>query len=116
MKKVILVLAVIFSVSMFAQEVKPKFEKVEGDLVKATYFHDNGEIAQTGFLFKGKLHGDWFMYDLEGKKIASGSYENGERAGKWFFWNEAILKEVDFVDNRIKYVKNWNQSEVVTRQ
>ncbi|NNL09922.1 MAG: nicotinic acid mononucleotide adenyltransferase [Croceitalea sp.] len=116
MKNILFIVAFVFSLNMVAQELKPKFEKIEADLVKATYFHDNGEIAQTGFLLKGKLHGDWFMYDIKGKKIASGSYENGERAGKWFFWNDAILKEVDFVNNRIADVKNWNQTEVVTRQ
>jgi len=93
--------------------VKPTFEK-EGKMIKATYFHDNGEIAQTGYLVSGKLHGQWYMYNVEGKKVATGKYNNGKRTGKWLFWNGDILKEVDFVDNRIANVKKWNQSEVVS--
>ncbi len=115
MKKVLLILAVMFSVGMYAQNTKPTLEKV-GKMVKATYFHENGEIAQTGYLLKGKLHGQWFMYDVKGKKIASGKYVDGKREGKWFFWEGEILREVDFENNRIASVKNWNQSEVVSVQ
>ncbi len=113
MKKIVFVLAMLFAVSISAQTIKPKFEK-EGKQVKATYFHDNGEVAQTGYLLNGELHGQWYMYNVEGKKIATGRYQNGKRTGKWFFWKGDILKEVDFQDNRIAYVKNWNQSEVVS--
>ncbi len=113
MKRGIILLAILFSVCSYAQDIKPTFEK-EGKMVKATYFHDNGEIAQTGYLMDGKLHGQWYMYSLEGKKLATGKYTNGKRAGKWFFWKDDILKEVDFEDNRVAYVKNWNQAEVVS--
>lgn len=113
MKKAVLLLAMMFSVYMFSQDNKPTFEQV-GKMVQATYFHDNGEIAQTGYLLKGKLHGQWFMYDVEGKKIASGKYIDGRRQGKWFFWEGEVLKEVDFKNNKIVAVKNWNQSEAVS--
>ena len=113
MKKAIFILAVMFSVCMYSQGTEPTLEKV-GKMVKATYFHENGEIAQTGYLLKGKLHGEWLMFDTNGKKLASGSYENGKKVGKWLFWKGDVLKEVDFADNRIVNVKNWNQSEVVS--
>lgn len=113
MKKAIFFLAVMFSVCMYPQDTEPTFEKV-GKVVKATYFHENGEIAQIGYLLKGKLHGQWFMYNVDGKKIASGKYNEGKKSGKWFFWEAQILKEVDFANNRIVNVKNWNQSEVVS--
>lgn len=110
-----MILGVLFSVYMYPQNTEPTLEKV-GKMVKATYFHDNGEIAQTGYLMKGKLHGQWLMYDVDGKKIASGKYENGKRTGKWLFWQDEVLKEVDFVDNQITGIRNWNQSQVVSVQ
>jgi len=113
MKKAVLIFAVLFSVGIYAQDTKPTLEKV-GKMVKVTYFHDNGAVAQTGHLLKGKLHGQWLMYDAKGKKIASGKYSNGKKQGKWFFWEGEVLREVDFSDNRIVEVKNWNQSEVVS--
>ena len=115
MKTAVLILGLVFSVYMYPQSTEPTLEKV-GKLVKATYFHDNGEIAQTGYLMKGKLHGQWLMYDVNGKKLASGKYENGMRTGKWLFWQDEVLKEVDFVNNQIMNVKNWNRSEVVSIQ
>ncbi len=113
MKKAVLFLAVMFAVGVSAQDTEPTFEKM-GNMVKATYFHDNGEIAQTGYMLNGKLHGDWVMFNVEGKKIATGQYENGQKTGKWFFWKNDELSEVDFTDNRIVEVKNWSQGDAVT--
>ncbi|RYC50744.1 toxin-antitoxin system YwqK family antitoxin [Flagellimonas olearia] len=113
MKKAIFFMALMFSVYMYPQDTQPTFEKV-GKMVKATYFHENGEMAQTGYYLNGKLHGQWLMYNAEGKKIASGAYMDGQRTGKWFFWEGDLLREVDFSDNRIASVKNWNQSEIVS--
>lgn len=115
MKKAVFFLAVMFSVCIYAQNTEPTVEKV-GKMVKATYFHENGEIAQTGYMMNGKLHGQWLMYNTEGKKIASGKYVEGKKSGKWFFWKDELLKEVDYDANRIVNVKNWNQSEVVSVQ
>ena len=113
MKQSILLLVMVFSVCMYSQGTEPTLEKV-GKMVKATYFHENGNIAQTGYMLKGKLHGQWFMYTDNGKKIASGKYDDGKRAGKRCFWEGEIVKEVDYLDNRIVGVKNWNKSEIVS--
>lgn len=112
MKRAVLLLAAIFTIGAYAQETKPSYEQV-GKMVKATYFHDNGEISQTGFYLDGKLHGQWRMYDELGKKIATGKYDMGKRSGKWFFWEDESLKEVDFTDNRITNVVRWNNAEAV---
>jgi len=116
MKKVLVLMAVLLAGSMYPQQqTEPKYEKL-GKVVKATFYHDNGLVAQTGYLLKGKLHGQWLMYNAAGKKIASGKYDNGKRTGKWFFWEGAILQEVDFVNNRMTNVKKWNQAEIVAIQ
>ena len=97
---------------MQAQDKEPLFEK-EGKMVKATYYHDNGAIAQMGHLLDGKLHGEWTMFDSAGKRIATGHYMGGVRTGKWFFWNDDLMKEVDFVDNKIVSVVQWVEGEPV---
>jgi len=105
MKTITFFLALFLTVAVSAQDIKPTFTK-EGDKVIATYFHDNGEIAQTGEFLKGKLHGEWSMFNNEGDKIASGAYLNGKKTGKWFFWKGEELKEVDFEDSRIVNITN----------
>tara|TARA_R110002051_G_scaffold250833_1_gene310184 strand:- start:4093 stop:4443 length:351 start_codon:yes stop_codon:yes gene_type:complete len=112
MKTITLFLALFLTVTIFAQETKPTFTK-EGNKVIATYFHDNGQVAQTGEFLKGKLHGEWNMFDEEGKKIASGEYVNGKKTGKWFFWKGEELKEVDFEDSRIVNVTQYKSKEAV---
>lgn len=100
MKAITLFLALFLTVAIAAQDKTPTFTK-DGNKVIATYFHENGEIAQTGEFLKGKLHGEWNMFDEAGQKIASGAYMNGKKTGKWFFWKDKELKEVDFEDSRI---------------
>jgi len=113
MKKAILFLALIFSFAMNAQEIKPNFEK-EGKLVKATYFHENGEVSQTGYFLKGKLHGTWVMYNKEGQKVVVGNYTNGLKNGTWVYNEGEKLREVAFVNNKIaSVVKKENPNPVV---
>lgn len=106
--KNILTFALILMVTItFAQEVKPKFEK-QGDLTEATFYHDNGTVAQTGFFDKNnKLEGTWLSYDVKGNKTAVGNYKNGVKVGKWLFWNENSLKEVDYENNKIAGFSEW---------
>ncbi|WP_353777012.1 nicotinic acid mononucleotide adenyltransferase [Winogradskyella sp. 3972H.M.0a.05] len=111
MKKIV-VFALMFSVlSIYGQEtIKPKVEK-KGDMTEVTYYHDNGTIEQQGtFNADGKLHGVWKSYDLDGNKTAVGNYDNGKKVGKWFFWSEDTLKEVDYIDSRVVSVNQWSNS------
>ncbi len=112
MKKIVFFIALIASVGVYAQEKSPSYE-IEGEIVKATFYHNNGEVSQTGFFVDKKLHGEWKMYNESGKKIAMGQYENGVKTGKWFFWKDAGLSEVDFANNQIAKVIEWNNAEAV---
>lgn len=114
MKKYISIIAILLvTVSLTAQEQNIKTEK-KGDLTEATYFHANGEISQHGFFNEdGKLQGTWKQYNIEGKKIAVGNYDNGIKVGKWFFWTDNTLKEVDYLDSKIVSVNNWNNKTTV---
>lgn len=112
MKSIATSLALLFSAMLMAQNIEPKFEK-DGNMLKGTYFHENGKVAQTGFFLNGKLHGEWKMYDEEGTKIAMGEYVEGTKTGKWFFWEGKVLKEVDYADNRIAHVTTWNNEKSV---
>ena len=103
MKKLMMILVMAFTFGAVAQDVEPKFEK-EGDKVKATYFHANGEIAQQGYFMNEKLDGEWKMFNEKGDKIAMGNYSKGAKTGTWMFWEGDIVKEVNFSDNRIAAV------------
>ncbi|WP_211165434.1 toxin-antitoxin system YwqK family antitoxin [Flavobacterium silvaticum] len=113
MKKYILA-AVMMSVIAVSAHNGPKLEAV-GGLVKATYYHDNGSIAQQGFFKDGKADGKWVAFDANGNKKSIGEYSKGQKTGKWFFWNEQTLSEVDYADSRVAAVKNWKQEAVANR-
>ena len=83
MKKYMIIGAALISGMVFAQK-EPKLEVV-GNMVKATYYFDNGQIQQEGFFKDGKLEGKWVAFDANGIKKSIGEYSNGEKTGKWLF-------------------------------
>ncbi|WP_411765945.1 toxin-antitoxin system YwqK family antitoxin [Winogradskyella sp. A3E31] len=114
MKKISVILMILCVGFTFAQEkTQPKLEK-KGDVTEATYFHDNGEVEQIGtFNEEGKLHGTWTSFDKQGNKVAVGKYDNGKKVGKWFFWSDDTLREVDYLDSRIVSVNKWDSKTKV---
>lgn len=125
MKKIILLLALTLTANVaFAQDCKKvckaKMKKCEtkssyvlnGDLIQATLFHDNGEIAQTGFYtLDNKLQGEWISYDDKGEKTATAFYDNGEKVGTWIFYHGNTMKEVSYERSKIAEVKTWTNTD-----
>tara|TARA_R110002124_G_scaffold103927_1_gene253319 strand:+ start:143 stop:496 length:354 start_codon:yes stop_codon:yes gene_type:complete len=108
MKK-ILTLALFFTFTISnAQEIDPTYEK-SGDMVKATYYYQDGSVKEQGFFKDKKLTGQWISYNQQGEKTMIANYKNGKKAGKWFAWNKNTLKEITYNNNSVTNVKNWNQ-------
>lgn len=108
MKKIMILGALVLSAMSFAQTAKPILAQ-EGSLVKATYYYDNGQIQQQGHYKDGKLEGSWVAFDTNGNKKSIGEYTNGQKTGKWFFWSDQSLSEVDYSGSRVAKVKSWKQ-------
>ena len=107
MKTAIVLFALVFTTIGYSQKEKDIKLNQETNLFEATYYHDNGEVSQEGtFDLNGKLHGEWTSYDASGTKVSEGNYTNGVRTGKWFFWSEDAVKEVEFSNNAIASVIN----------
>ena len=94
-----LFIAIFALVGMVAQEKSPTFEK-DGDLVKATYFYDNGAIKEMGYFKNDKLHDQWISYDASGKITVVANYNNGIKEGKWYIVGEDSIKEVTYAANK----------------
>ena len=125
MKKIILLLAFVLCANLaFAQNCKavcktkvklcePKNSYVlNGDLIEATLYHDNGAIAQTGFYtLDNKLQGKWISYNTKGEKTAVANYENGAKVGTWIFYHGDTMKEVHYESSKIAEVKTWTNTD-----
>ena len=114
MKNIAIIAMLLVSTLTFAQNKTPKLEEVNG-LVKATYYFDNGQIQQEGFFKDGKLDGKWISYDVNGNKKAIAEYNNGQKTGKWFFWNDKSLSEVDYSNSAVAAVKTWNKEVIADK-
>lgn len=113
MKKIVLLLVMAFAANIaFAQTcVKKDSYVLNGDIIEATLYHDNGTIAQTGFYTKeNKLQGEWISFDIHGNKTAVASYDNGEKVGTWLFYNGTEMKEVTYTNSKIAQVKTWTNT------
>ena len=96
----------------FAQQAPKNTYKVKKGLIEATLYHDNGQIAQTGFYTKdNKLHGEWISYDAQGNKTAVAQYNKGMRVGTWMFYQGDTLKEVTYTNNAITQVNTWTMQD-----
>lgn len=105
---VLYVFAFLMTVVSFAQDKRELKLNKDTQLIEATYYHDNGVVSQTGtYTLDGKLQGEWKRYDNEGNKIVSAEYNNGAKVGKWFYWANDVLREVDYSNNAIASVSEW---------
>lgn len=114
MKKIIVLLVLVFTANVaFAQScVKKDSYVLNGDVIEATLYHENGAIAQTGFYTKeNKLDGEWISFDANGNKTAVATYKNGEKVGVWKFYNGNEMKEVTYSGSKIAQLKTWEHTE-----
>jgi antitoxin component YwqK of YwqJK toxin-antitoxin module len=115
MKKLMLMAALMLGVVATAQEVQPTVKTLSNDLVEVTYYYSNGEVSQIGTFKDNKRHGEWTSFSMEGKKTAEAEYQNGQKTGKWFFWSDNKLTEVDYSNNMVVAVNTWtNKNPVAT--
>ena len=112
MRQMIFMLLMLIGITAFGQE-KVVTKTKDKEQLKVVYYHDNGVIHQEGFIKDSKPNGEWKAYNKKGQKIALAHYENGDKVGKWFFWNKGKLIEVDYDDNDIASVKSWKESTQV---
>lgn len=113
MKNICTFLAVVlFSSIAVAQGLNKSSYLLNGDVIEATLYHNNGAIAQTGYYTQdNKLTGEWVSYDLSGNKTAIAQYNNGEKIGTWVFYEGNTQREVTYNDSRIAKVTTWKVAD-----
>lgn len=105
-KSILFYFAFLITVVSFAQQKRDLKLNKDTNLIEVVYYHDNGVVSQTGtYAADGKLHGEWLSFNTEGKKVISANYDNGKKVGKWFYWNNKTVKEVDYSANVIAGLK-----------
>lgn len=110
MKKILTLALVLFATISFAQKDRSLKLNKDTNLIDVVYYHDNGEVSQIGtYTLDGKLQGEWTSYNKQGEKIVLANYDKGKKVGKWFYYNDGIIKEVDYSRNVIASLK---ESEV----
>lgn len=115
MRKLLVVITIsLLTASSFSQvRVADDFVK-EGDVIKATLYHENGKVAQTGFYtLDNKLEGEWISFDAEGNKTAVAQYNNGNKVGTWYFYQGNEIKQVHYSNSKIAKVTTFKVADAV---
>jgi antitoxin component YwqK of YwqJK toxin-antitoxin module len=112
MKNFISIVILCLTIAGYAQEKQPTF-KAENDLVKATYYYEDGSIKTQGYFKDKKLTGEWVRFDKSGNKVQIAYYSNGLKVGKWFVWEKESLKEINYKNNVIASVNVWKSESKV---
>jgi antitoxin component YwqK of YwqJK toxin-antitoxin module len=101
MKNYITILAALMiSASVFAQKERTLTLNKETNLIDVVYYHNNGEVSQTGsYTADGKLQGQWLSFNEAGDKTITAYYQEGKKVGKWVYLIDGKLKEVDYSKN-----------------
>ena len=101
MKKLaIFIVIVSLAFTGYSQDNEPTFTKVD-DMVKVTYYYDNGDVKTEGFFKDKKLTGQWITYDTTGKRIQLANYKDGKKVGTWLIWTKDGIREINYVNNKL---------------
>ncbi|MGJ8743334.1 toxin-antitoxin system YwqK family antitoxin [Polaribacter sp.] len=106
MKNILTICLFCIAAISYAQENKPTYT-AQGDLVKATYYSEDGSISTQGYFKDKKLTGEWVRFDNQGNKTQIAYYDNGKKVGKWFVWANESLKEINYSNNAVVSVNTW---------
>lgn len=114
MKNILSLLAIVCIASMaMAQDSIKNTYFLDGDVIAATIYHDNGVVAQTGYYTPdNKLTGEWVSYDVNGNKTAVAKYDNGNKVGTWYFFTNENIQEVNYSNSRIAKVVTWKTADI----
>ena len=114
MKQILVIIAMFSLATQLVYSQERTDYKKERKLVRVTSYHDNGKLAQKGYLKSNKLHGEWISYSSEGDKLTQGSFEAGKKEGKWIFWQTDQITEVIFKNNLAIDKVVWERETLAT--
>ncbi|WP_158840158.1 toxin-antitoxin system YwqK family antitoxin [Polaribacter sp. L3A8] len=106
MKKILTLIVLCVATIGYSQDKETTYT-AEGNLVKATYYYEDGSISTEGYFKDKKLTGEWIRFDKQGNKIQIANYQDGKKVGKWFVWNNDSLKEINYDNNAVVDVNVW---------
>jgi len=108
----------LYGIGINAQNQELQNFTKSGEQIEAQYFHSNGNVAQIGsFNLKNQLDGLWTSYDVAGRKLSQGQYQDGKKIGLWSFFQNSKLVLVEYDESKIIQVTNLTITDnpVVTR-
>lgn len=86
MRRLVFICIMLLSTSLFSQTAIYTDEDGDG-IVEYVLKSDEGKVIETGYYLNWKMHGTWTSYYDSGEKHTIARFRNGERHGKWVFFD-----------------------------
>ena len=128
MKHILLVLLLLTSSGLFAQELLGwefwpdgtirSTRYSEGSNIHFITYHENGKVKEIGCFHNGRRDGVWKQYSQNGVLLAQAGFRNGERQGIWEFRNEADLPNgrLTYMGGRLAQAEEFDATGMITSQ
>ena len=108
MRKTLLALSLLGTLSLPAQELMEQEFYVNGHLKSTSYamgakvwfiaYHENGRVKEMGGYMAGRPDGEWRQFDDHGQLLAHARFNEGHREGTWSFMttNGQVIGRLQF--------------------
>ncbi len=123
MKKLLLFLFVVASISLVAQNkelttfydngvVKSRYVYTNSQNYTVTNYFPSGKPMETGSFVQGKMDGSWVTYNESGIKTAEAFYAQGNKTGNWKIFDEvgSLRYLLSYDSNKIVSVTNFDSA------
>ena len=112
MKTTALLLALLINASVIAQGSTPSYVKVTSNKVKVTWYHDNGNVKESGYFVNNSKDGVWETFTENGIKTSEANYSNGMKDGNWTIWNEEgnLTYHIVYEDGKRVLATQWDDN------
>lgn len=107
MKKKFILLFLILTISVSAQDKKIVTKNIDGS------------IKDTGYITsEGKKDSVWVRYNNAGIIVGTAQFSNGIKQGKWETFNDKGIKlyEIVYIDGFKKFGKHWDENGVLIEE
>ncbi|WP_210251512.1 toxin-antitoxin system YwqK family antitoxin [Brucella tritici] len=58
-------------------------------LEQVEHWHKNGTLRAKGHMLDGALSGYWEWFRIDGTKLRSGHFDNGQQVGEWITYDRS---------------------------
>ena len=74
---------------------------------RVEFYYPTEEIMEQGSFNEGEKDGKWIRWSINGNKLAEANYVQGKKDGKWLIWDERGIKRYEMFYSKGQKIGVW---------